>query len=276
VVSATQAQRPATTRSRTAALRELALVVGLYVAYSATRLAVGGQWGAAREHADQLLHLERAVHLDVELWLNTVVTPVTWLAVPASFWYSTMHFIVTPAVLILLYRKHPVLYRPARTALMAATLVALLGYYFFPTAPPRLVGGGYVDTLSETSGYGWWPSAAETAAGGAGSVTNQVAAMPSMHVGWALWVSIVLAALARRWWLKVLAYAYVATTTSVVVLTANHWVLDAVAGVVLVGGCWVIASRAHRPPPASTQAPVHDLGRRPADDVDDGRTLAAS
>ncbi|GIG20462.1 hypothetical protein Cch01nite_11860 [Cellulomonas chitinilytica] len=274
MVTATQADRPATTRSRAAALRELALVVGLYVAYSATRLAVGGQWGAAREHADQLLRVERDLHLDVELWLNTIVTPVTWLAVPSSYWYATMHFVVTPAVLVLLYRKHPVLYRPARTALMAATLVALLGYYFFPTAPPRLVGGGYVDTLSATSQYGWWPSAAEAAAGG-GSVTNQVAAMPSMHVGWALWVSIVLAALARRWWLKVLAFGYVATTTSVVVLTANHWVLDAVAGVVLVGACWVVASRAHRPPPASTQAPVHDL-RRPLDEVDDGRTLAAS
>jgi hypothetical protein len=275
VVTATQAARPATARSRTAALRELALVIGLYVAYSATRLAVGGQWGAAREHADQLLHLERDLHIDVELWLNTAVTPLTWLAVPSSYWYSTMHFIVTPAVLVLLYRRHPAIYRPARTALMAATLVALLGYYFFPTAPPRLVGGGYVDTLSATAQYGWWPSAAEAAAGG-GSATNQVAAMPSMHVGWALWVSIVLAALARRSWTKVLAFAYVATTTSVVVLTANHWILDAVAGVVLVGACWVVAARAHRPPPAATQAPVHDLVRAPVSEIDDGRTLAAS
>jgi hypothetical protein len=250
-------------------------MVGLYVAYSATRLAVGGQWGAAREHADQLLSIERDLHIDVELWLNTLVTPVTWLAVPSSYWYATMHFIVTPALLVLLYHRHPALYRPARTALMAATLVALLGYYFFPTAPPRLVGGGYVDTLSATAAYGWWPTTAEAAAGG-GSATNQVAAMPSMHVGWALWVSIVLAALARRRWLKVLAFLYVATTTSVVVLTANHWVLDAVAGAVLVGTCWVVAARAHRPPAAATQAPVHDLVRPSSPDVDEDRTLAAS
>jgi len=275
VVTATQATRPTTARSRTAALRELALVVGLYVAYSATRLAVGGQWGAAREHADQLLRVERDLHIDFELWLNTLVTPVTWLAVPSSYWYATMHFIVTPVVLVVLYRRHPWLYRPARTALMAATLVALLGYYFFPTAPPRLVGGGYVDTLSATAQYGWWPTTAEAAAG-SGSATNQVAAMPSMHVGWALWVSIVLAALARRRWLKVLAFAYVATTTSVVVLTANHWILDAVAGGGLVWLCWVVARRAHRPPVATTEAPVHDLVRPPADDIGDERTLAAS
>ncbi len=146
------------------------------------------------------------------------------------------------------------MYRPARTALFAATFIALLGYMFYPTAPPRLTGG-YLDTVSLTAQYGWWPSAAEQAQS-TSTVTNQVAAMPSMHVGWALWVSVVLACLARRRWLKIAAFGYVTMTTAVVVLTGNHWILDAVAGGGLVLACWWAASRPY--------APASATGRRSA------------
>ena len=200
----------------------------LYAAYSATRFVVGGDWGAARHHALDILEVERFLHIDVEHEINHAITPITPLAVFSAYWYATMHFIVTWTVLVVLYIRRPALYRPARTALFAATFIALLGYMFYPTAPPRLTGG-YIDTVAATSQYGWWPSAADQAQN-ASTVTNQVAAMPSMHVGWALWVSVVLACLARRRWLKILAFGYVATTTAVVVLTANHWLLDAVAG----------------------------------------------
>jgi hypothetical protein len=230
--------------ARRAALREIALVVVLYAAYSATRFVVGGDWGAARHHALDILEVERLLHIDVEHEINHVITPITPLAVFSAYWYATMHFIVTWTVLVVLYIRRPALYRPARTALFAATFIALLGYMFYPTAPPRLTGG-YIDTVAATSQYGWWPSAADQAQN-ASTVTNQVAAMPSMHVGWALWVSVVLACLARRRWLKILAFGYVATTTAVVVLTANHWLLDAVAGGALVLACWWAASSQFR------------------------------
>jgi len=230
--------------ARRAALREIALVVVLYAAYSATRFVVGGDWGAARHHALDILEVEQFLHIDVEHEINHAITPITPLAVFSAYWYATMHFIVTWTVLIVLYIRRPALYRPARTALFAATFIALLGYMFYPTAPPRLTGG-YIDTVAATSQYGWWPSAADQAQN-ASTVTNQVAAMPSMHVGWAFWVSLVLACLARRRWLKVLAYGYVATTTAVVVLTANHWLLDAVAGGALVFVCWWAASGQYR------------------------------
>ncbi|WP_426592144.1 phosphatase PAP2 family protein [Cellulomonas sp. McL0617] len=227
------------TNARRAALREIALLVVLYAAYSATRFVVGGDWGAARHHALDILEVERFLHIDVEHEINHAITPITPLAVFSAYWYATMHFIVTWTVLVVLYIRRPALYRPARTALFAATFIALLGYMFYPTAPPRLTGG-FIDTVASTSQYGWWPSAAEQAQN-ASTVTNQVAAMPSMHVGWALWVSVVLACLARRRWLKILSFGYVATTTSVVVLTANHWLLDAVAGGALVLVCWFAA-----------------------------------
>lgn len=230
-------------------MRELALVVALYAAYSATRFVVGGDWGAARHHALDILEVERFLHIDVEHAINHWVTPLTPVTVFSAYWYATMHFIVTWTVLVILYVRRPTLYRPARTALFAATFIALLGYMFYPTAPPRLTAG-YIDTVAATSQYGWWPSAAEQAQN-ASTVTNQVAAMPSMHVGWALWVSVVLACLARRRWLKVLAFGYVTMTTAVVVLTANHWLLDAVAGGALVLACWWAARKPYGPASAT-------------------------
>jgi membrane-associated phospholipid phosphatase len=225
-------------------LRELVLVVGLYAAYSATRLAATGAWDVAADHARTILDLERSLKLDIELAVNTWVTTQPWLEVATSYWYQSMHYLVTPTLLVVLFFRRPLLYRPARTALLAATFVALAGYVFLPTAPPRLLGQ-YVDTVSESAAQGWWPSAAEQAAMGASSVTNQVAAMPSMHVGWAMWVSLVLATLTRRWWLKALAGTYVLATTFVVVVTANHWILDAVAGAAIVGACWWFAGRSY-------------------------------
>jgi hypothetical protein len=233
-------------RSRAAALRELALCFGLYALYDVTRLWARGGYPSARRHAIGVLHAEQFLGIDIEHAVNHAVSPITWISVAASYWYATMHFIVTPLMLVLLYRRRYDVYRVARTALMGATFLALLGYFFFPTAPPRLLRGyGYIDTVASTARYGWWPSQAKLDSG-TGQVTNQFAAMPSMHVGWALWVSLVLAILVRRRWVKVLAFGYVATTTFVVVMTGNHWVLDAVAGAALVLAVWWFAARQNR------------------------------
>jgi hypothetical protein len=113
-----------------------------------------------------------------------------------------------------------------------------------PTAPPRLVGG-YVDTLLSTSPVGWW-GAEGSAVRGAGGAVDQYAAMPSMHVGWALWCGMVFWRLARARWQHVLAVGYPAVTAVVVIATANHWVLDVLVGAALVGAAWVGVLRVHR------------------------------
>ncbi len=255
-----QVTRDPGTRTRREIIREVVLVVGLYVAYSATRLAASGSWDVARSHARGILDVERWMRIDVERAMNSWTAQHTWFEVATSYWYQSMHYLVTPTVLIVLFVRRPLLYRPARTALLGATFLALFGYFFFPTAPPRLMGG-YVDTVSESSVYGWWPSAAEQAASGAGSVTNQVAAMPSMHVGWAVWVSVVLAYLARRTWARIAVWGYAATTTAVVMLTGNHWVLDAVAGAALVLACWWLAGHRYGlwAPRAQVEAELDEL-----------------
>lgn len=140
---------------------------------------------------------------------------------------------MTPLVLIWLYRIHPEVYRSARRLLLAATVVALVWFGAMPTAPPRLLPVGYPDVLAQTAEWGWWGSAG-SAPRGFGSLTNQYAAMPSMHVGWALWAGAAVALLHHRRAVRTAAAAYPALMTVVVVTTANHYVLDTLAGAAVV------------------------------------------
>ncbi|RKS80326.1 PAP2 superfamily protein [Motilibacter peucedani] len=210
------------------AARELLLLALLYVGYTTSRLLADGDVAEARRHARQVLSVERFLDIDVEHVLNDAVLHVRWLEVGAAYWYAVLHYVVTPAVLLLVWRRGPAVYRPARRALVLATAAALVGFLLFPTAPPRLLGG-YTDVLDATSAWGWWGAHA-SAPRGLGGATNELAAMPSMHVGWAVWVALVLAGLARHRWQRAAAYAYAVGTLLVVVVTANHWLLDGVVG----------------------------------------------
>jgi hypothetical protein len=154
------------------------------------------------------------------------------LAVAASYWYSLLHYLVTPAVLFWVYRARPLAYRQVRDALVLASGIGLLGFTLLPMAPPRMLPG-FVDTLAMTANAGWWGDDA-SAPRGLGELTNQLAAMPSLHVGWAVWVAWVVVRLTKRRWLRALAVAYPVMTTLVVVATANHYLLDAVAGAAVV------------------------------------------
>jgi len=217
--------------------REALIVIAFLIPYDLIRAVASDDEAPALANARAVLTVERHLGLGVEAGLNGAVAGARWAEIATSFWYAGLHYLVTPIVLVLLYRYRPARYRPARTALMLATAVALIGYLAYPTAPPRMLPG-YVDTLVATADVGWWPP--HDSAG-----LNQLAAMPSMHVGWALWCGLVLAGLARRRWQQLAALAYPVVTTLVVVGTANHWVLDAVAGVALVLIAWALV--VHRP-----------------------------
>lgn len=215
---------------------ELPLIAAVYVLYSAGRLVARGDEETAVEHGLELLRLERLVSLDFETPLNRLFTDVTWIGLPAAFAYATLHYAVTPAVLIWLFRRSSH-YRLARGWLMTSTLIGLIGFTLLPTCPPRLLdaGHGFVDTMAQYSDYGWWGVEA-SAPEGLGGLTNQFAAMPSLHVGWALWCGVAV----WRWgprlpWLRVLAVAHPVSTTLIVMGTANHYFLDAVAGFAVMG-----------------------------------------
>ncbi len=240
-------------------VRELLLLGSLYVFYSLTRVLGGDDLSAARDRADRLLQAEGVLHLDVESRLNAAVTDVAWLAVPMDYWYAVLHYVVTPAALAWVYCRRRGDYARCRNAIVAASAVGLLGYLLFPTAPPRLMGAAYRDTLAQYAHVGWW-SVHASAPAGLGSLTNELAAMPSLHVGWAAWVAWALYERAcSRGRLALLAYPTV--TTIVVIGTANHWLLDCVLGLAATG-VGVLVATALDGRPRAAAAGSGGAGRR--------------
>ncbi|WP_134652847.1 phosphatase PAP2 family protein [Streptomyces sp. H23] len=215
---------------------ELPLIVLVYACYSAGRLLVRGDVTDAVDHGLAILDIEKALFLNAEHPLNRLFTKEPWIGVPADFWYASLHYLVTPAILIWLFRSRAVRYRAARTWLMTSTFIGLIGFTLLPTCPPRLLDAshGFVDTMAQYSSYGWWGGAA-SAPRGMGGMTNQYAAMPSLHVGWALWCGVMLWRYGGTRATKVVAVVYPLGTTIVVMGTANHYFLDAVAGAAVMG-----------------------------------------
>ncbi|MFI9587945.1 phosphatase PAP2 family protein [Streptomyces sp. NPDC052236] len=215
---------------------ELPLLAVVYAVYSAGRLLVRGDVTTAVDHGLAILRVEQALSLNAEHPLNRLFTSTPALGIPADFAYASLHYLVTPAILIWLYRRRPARYRAARTWLMLSTLLGLVGFTLLPTAPPRLLDAahGFVDTMAQYSSYGWWGAEA-SAPRGLGGMTNQYAAMPSLHVGWALWCGVLLWRHGRTPLMKAIGVAYPLLTVFVVMGTANHYFLDAVAGGAVMG-----------------------------------------
>ncbi|GAA2255987.1 bifunctional glycosyltransferase 87/phosphatase PAP2 family protein [Streptomyces indiaensis] len=220
--------------SRPNLLLELLLLRVTYAAYSQIRLAAtGGSNSAGRaeaeEHGMQIYDVERALRVDVERRLNHTVVMVDWLRDFLDFYYTSLHFVVPLAVLAVLYWRRPGDYRWARSALGFATLLALVGFWLYPLAPPRLMPTlGFIDTVHGTQDFSRPDYGTLTA------LTNQYAAMPSLHFGWALWCGLVIAVLASRWWIKALGLLHPLLTALSIVATGNHWVLDAAGGAAVV------------------------------------------
>lgn len=207
---------------------ELLLVAALYVAYSLGRTLANNAILPADAHARAIAALERGLDLAWETAANAFYAQHATLSLVSDYWYCTAHYVLTPVVLVWLYRQGPATYRPMRRALVLATVAALALYIILPTAPPRLMPG-YIDVLAQHAHQGWWGHDA-SAPKGMGWLTNRLAAFPSMHAGYALWVAIALHRHSHARWTKVLGWATAAMTAATVVGTANHWILDVLAG----------------------------------------------
>ncbi|CAM3401992.1 hypothetical protein HMPREF1486_01745 [Streptomyces sp. HPH0547] len=209
---------------------EIALIAVSYWTYSLIRNAVPEQRADALRNADWIWRTEHTLGIAVEQTINHTIGGVTWLIVTMNYYYATLHFIVTIGVLVWLYRSHPGRYAATRLVLFTTTGTALLGYYLFPLAPPRLMSGGhFIDTVQVHQTWG------SMASGNLAQMSNQYAAMPSMHIGWSVWCGITIAMLARPVWVRVLGALYPAATLLVIVSTANHFWLDAVGGLLCLG-----------------------------------------
>jgi PAP2 superfamily len=245
------ATAPALTQARTMprwvrGVFELLLILTLWVVYSFARLVADTSMGPALKRANELVHVEGILGIRWESPLNQLFTDHRVIGLAGSYWYASLHYLVTAVVLVWLWRLGADRYGPARRALVIGTLLGLVAYISLPTAPPRFIQG-YVDVLSLHEADGWWGGDA-SAPRGLGGLTNELAAFPSLHAGWSLWVALALQIYATRYWVRTLGWLYALGTAVVIVGTGNHWVIDALVGWIVIIVGWVAAEALGRIP----------------------------
>lgn len=222
---------------------EIALVGICYYFYRQVQDAATSGRVAPFHRGFSILRLEHTLHFDVEHWLNHKADKVGWLMSGMNYYYATLHFIVPIAVLVWVCWKFPERYRAVRTVIFATTALALIGFYFYALCPPRLLipaghPGAFIDTFC--THHTWGKTSCDGVGGLDGTLANQYAAMPSLHIGWAVWCAVTIAQLAERTWVKVLGILYPFATLMVILCTANHYVLDAVFGLVTLAGGFLV------------------------------------
>jgi PAP2 superfamily len=238
------------------------LAVGIfYGVYSFVRNLHHGNAADAFRHARDLMNFQRDLGINHEQAVQAWALGSRTFIIAANYFYGSLHFIVTAGVMIYLYRKWTDDYPLWRNTLAIATALALIGFAFFPLAPPRMFPQlGFVDTLVKDPAFWSFNS------GAVNKISNQFAAMPSVHCTWALWCACALIPRLRHRWAKLLAAIYPVTTVAVIVVTANHYVLDAAGGFFVLGVGYLLArtftragrGQAVRTAPGTTQGTTSD------------------
>jgi membrane-associated phospholipid phosphatase len=203
-------------------LRQIVLFCGAYWLYRLVRGEVDGRATAAYENARHIVDLERTLGLFVEPAVNSWAAAQEWVADVASWLYVNSHFTITTVTLAFLYLRRNEHFYFVRNMFMVAMGIALVGYMAFPTAPPRFMPElGFTDSVAAFTGV-------DTQASNV--LFNPFAAVPSMHVAFALMLGMSMASVVRRSWARVLWRTYPLLVSFVVVATANHWWFDAFTG----------------------------------------------
>jgi PAP2 superfamily len=231
------------------ALRQVSLFGAAYVGYRLVRGLAEGDANAAFAHARDLISLERGMHLFVEPSIQAWASGSHFVMLLASWLYVNAQGSITIGALLYLYLRHNRNFYFVRNMFMIAMGIALVGYLVFPTAPPRfLPEWGFTDSVTDfTPVHVVDSSAASTA------LFNPYAAVPSMHVAFALMIGWPLALLSRRSFVRVLWILYPFVMTFVIVVTANHFILDALLGALTAGASAYGARRLARVRPGVWQ-----------------------
>jgi hypothetical protein len=213
------------------ALRQVSLFGAAYLAYRLVRGLVEGDANAAFAHARDLISLERTLHVFVEPSIQAWASGSHFVMVLSSWVYVNAQTSVTVAALVYLYLRHNRSFYFVRNMFMVAMAIALAGYAIFPTAPPRFMPEwGFIDTVSDVTGVH-----VSHASASLNALTNLYAAVPSMHVAFALMIGWTLARLVRWRVVRVLWLLYPFVIAFVIVVTANHFIVDALLGALTAG-----------------------------------------
>jgi membrane-associated phospholipid phosphatase len=216
------------------AARQWLLFAGAYYLYRLVRGLVDGHANVAYQHARDIVDFERDIHAFVETDVQQWALHNPFFINVANWMYVNSHFLVTTTFLIWLYIARNHAYYFVRNMFLISMVFALIGYLAFPAAPPRfLPEWGFQDTVADFFGNG--------AAQSASVLYNPYAAVPSMHVAFALMISVPAIQLVRHRVLKVAWAFYPLLVTFVVIATGNHFWLDAALGAVVAGASALLA-----------------------------------
>ena len=246
--------------------REVLYIVAFYAVYSFIRNkgVATDSVALARRHAVAVIDLERRLgsfrEQQIQDWF------LRWPGF-IKFWnvfYGTAHFIVTVVALVYMFRRMSARYPLWRNTLACTTGLALIGFALYPLMPPRLLPAsyGFVDTLKDVGGLWSFDS------GPVAKVSNQYAAMPSLHFAWSSWCAFVLTPALRPRWAKALMVTYPFVTLFAIVVTGNHYWLDAAGGALTLAAGFLLgraltrflAARGAQPVPAPAVVPDVDPG----------------
>ncbi|MFM7828427.1 MAG: phosphatase PAP2 family protein [Actinomycetota bacterium] len=215
-------------------------------------------------NAIRIIEFERFIGLYHEETLQDWFLPHVWFIKTMNVYYGTAHFFVTLGVFIALYVFRPGVFAQWRNTLAVMTALAIIGFSLFPLMPPRLLDApcpdagygascieselrnrngaenfGFVDTIKEFGG----PWAFDSGAGS--KLTNQYAAMPSLHIGWATWCAFALWPIARKLWMRLALLIYPTVTLLCIIVTGNHFWMDGVGGILAFAVAYFIGTELH-------------------------------
>jgi hypothetical protein len=245
-------------------LRQCALFGFAYLLYRLVEGIVGGNTVVAFAHARELISLERSLHIFVEPQIQAWATSSHLLVVVAAYVYINAQTTILIALLLYLYIAHNRSYYFVRNMLFVGMAIGLLGYGLFPTAPPRfLPEWGFIDSLSQVTHGGTNGTIAKV-------FFNQYAAVPSMHVACAVMLGWTLSRLVTLRIAKVFWALWPLFITFMTVITANHFLIDAILGLAVAGvsfaaaralaalrpHAWTFRTPAHAPAASTQHAPV--------------------
>lgn len=215
-------------------------------------------------NAIRVIRFERWIGLFHEETIQEWFLPHIWFIKTMNVYYGTAHFFVTLGVFIALYKFRPSVFGQWRNTLAVMTALAIIGFSLFPLMPPRLLDApcpdagfgakcivselrtrngaenfGFVDTIKEFGG----PWAFDSGPGS--KLTNQYAAMPSLHIGWSTWCAFGLWPIARKLWMRLALLIYPSVTMLCIIVTGNHFWIDGVGGLLVFAVAYFIGTEIH-------------------------------
>ena len=213
---------------------QVAVVLAAFGLYEAARLAMEPNWARAFANANRILSVEKLLGLAWEQSLQRAFLAVPDVVAALNVFYFVGHFLFTAIFFVWLYFRSRDGFTSFRNGFLAATALAVVIHWLYPTAPPRLAGVGLEDTLLELSGI-------DIGSPTSSALSNPVAAVPSLHAAYALGVGMGVIRFARSHVVRVAGGVYPLLVVLTIVVTGNHFVLDAIAGMAVLGAGFGLA-----------------------------------